>query len=123
DSGWAAEVVPTNTGSLEPGASATLEVTVTVPDAAEAGDTDVAAVTATSAGDNAVSDMAELTTTATVDVTYGVELSATPAALSGYVGTTVLYTVNITNLGSDADTFTLVASGNGWTTTITPDEI
>ncbi len=123
DGVWTATVDPATTESLEPGESATLEVTVTVPADAEADDMDVTTVTATSVGDDSVSDTAELTTTATVDVTYGVELSATPAALTGYVGRTVVYTVNITNLGSDTDSFTLVASGNGWTTTITPDEI
>lgn len=68
---WAATVDPVTTQSLAPGESATLEVIVTVPDDAEAGDVDLTTVTATSVGDDSVSDTAQLTTTATVDVTPG----------------------------------------------------
>ncbi|HKM24789.1 MAG TPA: NEW3 domain-containing protein, partial [Corynebacterium sp.] len=60
---WAATVDPVTTQSLAPGESATLEVIVTVPDDAEAGDVDLTTVTATSVGDDSVSDTAQLTTT------------------------------------------------------------
>ncbi len=46
---------------------------------------------------------------------YGVELSPDQAQ-TGQVGTTVTYTVQITNTGDVADVFDLAASGNAWIT-------
>jgi uncharacterized repeat protein (TIGR01451 family) len=47
---------------------------------------------------------------------YGVELHATPVALTGAPGSTVTYTVHITNTGIVTDTFVIGATGT-WTTT------
>ena len=68
-------------------------------------------MTATSTGDPGESDSATLTTTA--NGAYGVELSA-DMAMSGASGTTVVYSVWITNTGNTTDTFDLVASGHSW---------
>ena len=59
-----------------------------------------------------------VTITTTPNVTYGVELHAATTALTGTAGTTVTYTVHITNTGNMTDTFDLALSGNGWTTNV-----
>ncbi|MBE2199715.1 MAG: hypothetical protein IAE79_13960 [Anaerolinea sp.] len=48
---------------------------------------------------------------------FGVTLSGDMAA-SGEVGTTVTYTIQITNTGNVVDTFDLTATGGAWTTTL-----
>lgn len=45
---------------------------------------------------------------------YGVELAASTATGMGKVGTTVTYTLQLTNTGSTTDTFAFSASGNTW---------
>jgi uncharacterized membrane protein len=53
---------------------------------------------------------------------FAVTLSADLEA-SGLSGTTVTYTVQITNEGNVADTFDLAISGNDWVTTLSVDTI
>jgi hypothetical protein len=53
---------------------------------------------------------------------YGVTLSP-DMALTGTVGTTVTYTLQITNTGDVADVFDLAASGNAWTTMVSPSSV
>ena len=48
---------------------------------------------------------------------YGVEFMAPTDALTGMVGTTVTYTVHVTNTGNFTDTFDMSLAGNDWTTT------
>jgi uncharacterized repeat protein (TIGR01451 family) len=125
DSVWDADLSDTTTGSLNPGETFDFTVDVTVPDDAADGATDVATVTATSDTDDTAFDTAELTTTATTEVVveYGVELVATTTAQSGYVGTSVVYTVDITNTGDAEDTFAVTLSGNSWTTAVAPTNV
>jgi hypothetical protein len=123
NSAWTAAANPTNSGPLAPGASANFQVSVTIPPGAADGAMNVTTVTATSSGDNTVTDTAELTTTATTQVAYGVELVAVTPARSGYVGTTVVYTVNIANTGNSADTFNMSVTGNAWPVTVAPPSV
>ncbi len=95
-------------------------VTVEIPADADDGDSDMATVTATSQGDNTESNSVMLTTTAEVPVappTYGVELHAVVMAITDTVGSTVTYTVHVTNTGNFTDTFDMSLAGNDWTTT------
>jgi pullulanase len=50
--------------------------------------------------------------------TYGVELTAQTAALSGLPGETVTYTLTISNSGSAADSFAFTVDGNDWAVTL-----
>ena len=53
---------------------------------------------------------------------YGVDLSGNEAD-SGSVGSTVTYTLQITNTGNSADTFDLSVSGNLWSTTFSQSSV
>jgi uncharacterized membrane protein len=103
--------------TLDAGASAAVLVTVDIPAGAGDGDMDTATFTATSQADATATDSVDLTTTAvTTPNVYGVEMAAEDAALSGVPGTSVVYTVWITNTGNVQDTFDLAVSGNAWPT-------
>ncbi len=117
DAQWVT-LLSTSSITLEAGEVTTFTAEVQVPSAANAGDTGLALVTATSQSDSNVTDDARLTTTATElrDVT----LSADPDALSGEPGAVMTYTVHITNTGNAADSFSLNPSGNVWTTHVEP---
>jgi uncharacterized repeat protein (TIGR01451 family) len=54
--------------------------------------------------------------------TYGVELHVAPSGITGTAGTTVTYTVHITNTGSTTDTFDISATGM-WTPTASVSEM
>jgi PKD repeat protein len=86
---------PASVGPLNPGESAALPVQVIIPANVENGDQSLANVTATSAGESSTSASSVLTTTA--QVSYGVSLS--PATLEGSSapGSTVAYTLTLTN--------------------------
>jgi uncharacterized membrane protein len=53
---------------------------------------------------------------------YGVEVSG-DQALSGDAGTTITYTLMVTNTGDVADTFDLSVAGNVWTTNLSASSI
>jgi uncharacterized repeat protein (TIGR01451 family) len=99
--------------TLGMGLSADIEVTVTIPADAAGGAFDVATVTVTSAGDSNVIAHSVLTTTA-VNV-HGVALTPVTDAKSSAPGTTVHYTLQLTNQGNITDTFNLTQSGASWT--------
>ncbi|HRQ41014.1 MAG TPA: DUF4397 domain-containing protein [Chloroflexota bacterium] len=65
-----------------------------------------------------VNPLVTVPVTLTVEAqSFGVEVAAEDAALSGDAGTTVMYMVWITNTGNVEDTFNVTVSGNTWTTT------
>ncbi len=61
-------------------------------------------------------------TTIIAPPSYGVDLSPNQA-LTGLPGETVTYTLQITNLGTVADTFDLDVSGNSWTTNLSTSSV
>ena len=77
-------------------------------------------ITATSQGDATRSDTAQLTTT--VAPVYGLNLSPNDAS-SGRPGTTVTYTLTISNSGNVADTFSLAVAGNSWLTSVSTTSV
>jgi len=109
-----AHVFPTtlddSTVTVAAGESTAVHVTVHIPAGAAGNTHDAVQVTATSQAAPSQHDAATLTTY--VSPLYGVELAAVDDTLSGQGGTTVMYTLIITNTGNVTDTFTLSASGN-----------
>jgi hypothetical protein len=114
---WPA-AAPLTLGPLEPGVSATLNVTVSVPVDAGCGDFDVVTVTATSQNDASASDSSTLTTSA--NAAYCLVLEPLTAALNGDPGSDVVYALTLTNTGTNADTFDVSLSGNDWPTVAPP---
>ena len=110
------------TVSLAAGASTTFTVEVAIPSGAIDGEMNATTVTATSQNDATATDTTELTTTAIVEAqTYGVTLSG-DQAVSADAGTTVVYTVTVTNTGTVEDTFDLTATG-AWTADVSQPSI
>ncbi len=109
-------VLSTTAVTLTAGSTSFFDVWVTIPADVPVWSSDTATITATSQGDPTESDSAVLTTTAAP--TYGLELSAS-AALSGTAGSTVTYTLYLTNTGNFTDTYNLEAVGE-WGVTLDP---
>jgi hypothetical protein len=57
------------------------------------------------------------------DPTYGVQSGTADADLTGEPGSTVTYTVSITNTGDATDTFDLTLSGNSWTSDLSETSV
>jgi CSLREA domain-containing protein/uncharacterized repeat protein (TIGR01451 family) len=110
----------TSSIALAASASSSFTVTVSIPAGAVGKDNDSVSITATSQGDGTKSDSANLSTSVTP--VYGVNLSPDDA-LSGLAGKTVTYTLQITNMGTVADTFDLNVSGNSWLTSLSTSSI
>lgn len=106
---------PLAIGPLDPGAAETFDVAVTIPGDASPGDMDIANVNLTSHGDPLQTASAALTTT--VLPTFGVSLTPSSSGM-GYVGEPVAYTLQLNNLGTITDTFSLAATGNVWDVTL-----
>ncbi len=108
--------------SVELGAGESVDITVSVeiPGDALPGDSDMATVTGTSAGDPAESDSMNVATS--VPQTYGVEVTGDSSG-SGAPGAVVPYDVTITNTGDGSDTFDLTTSGNTWTATLSENSV
>jgi uncharacterized repeat protein (TIGR01451 family) len=105
---------PASVGPIDPGSSQAVSVSVTIPSTAASGSTDTATITVTSQHDNTKSDIATLTTTA--NPVFGVVVAPHSDDGSGAPGTTVNYSLNVTNYGNAPDTFNVAVSGNAWTT-------
>ena len=114
-------VTPSSVGPLSAGASRSVTVTVQIPAGAAGGLTDAATLTATSQGD--ASQSARSTLTTTVNLVRHVALAPTSAAQLGNPGTTVTYTLVLTNAGNASDTFTLTVGGAAFTTTVAPSSV
>jgi uncharacterized membrane protein len=113
---WTA-IVPSSVGPLGPGVGADVEVMVTVPSAAQCVDSDAITVAFTSQRNGSVTDSSTLTTWA--NAVGGVIAAPTLSNQSGAPGTTVTYTLRVTNTGNCADTVLVgYASPHGWIATV-----
>lgn len=113
---WPASA-PVAIGPLAGGASAPLDIAVTVPADTLCGASDVATVTVTSQGDPAYEAAAVMTTTA--DAVYSVAVAPADIALAGDPGDAVSASVWVTNTGNCVDTFVLAATGL-WSLEVAP---
>lgn len=107
---------PTSVASLAAGATTQVTVDVSIPAGASPGDSDTATVTLTSLGDAGQSAATSLTTTVLTPPFYGVSVSPEADAQSGAPGSTVTYTLDVTNTGNVSETFEVEAIGNAWPT-------
>ncbi len=104
--------VPGTIGPLASGAGVNLIVTVDIPAGALGGATDSTTVLVASQGDP--SQWASATLMTTANALYGVILAPSTVVQFGDAGTTVTYTLRMTNTGVVTDTFTLDYSGSNW---------
>ncbi|MGB0384027.1 MAG: CHRD domain-containing protein [Ardenticatenaceae bacterium] len=102
-SDWTTEL-STDTVGLDAGESMMLTAMVSIPADAMGHESDMAMVNAMSHHDQSVTDTVKLTTS--VNAIYGVEL-AHDMAMTDSVGSTVTYTLQITNTGNITDSFDL----------------
>ena len=108
----------TNSTILLDGSSTSFEVTVEIPHDASNGDTDIVTITAVSQNSPVgISASTHLTTTA-IAPAYSVSLTPDQAE-EALPGTTVTYTVWLTNSGNVTDSFNISATGD-WTTAVSP---
>ncbi|MBN1955322.1 MAG: S8 family serine peptidase [Anaerolineae bacterium] len=114
---WPTAVVPA-VGPLAPGASAGVDITVTVPADAQCGEWDEATVTFASQADGSISTSSLLTTLA--NAVAGVAVVPPADSQGGDPGATVTYALALTNTGNCSDTFAIVVSGNLWPTAAPP---
>ena len=114
--GWTVAVVPP-TVSLNPGASATVQVNVTVPAMATAGTLSQMTVRATSQSDGAVQDIAAIDTTVALVPAVSLE----PDREAGGTPGVVVYEHTLTNLSNGSEAFLLTASSSeGWSVSVQP---
>jgi uncharacterized membrane protein len=109
---WTTTVSPT-VGPLGPLGGADLEVTVDIPPGALCS-SDSVTVTVTSQANSVISASSRLMTTAST--VFGVAVAPETAQQWGDPGSTVTYTVVVTNTGNCPDSFDVTVSGNNWTT-------
>ena len=108
DETWVSQVSTTTVGPLGPGEGQGFNVTVAVPETASGGDSDTLLVTASSVFPGVIPVNASLTTSA--GNVYGLALAPLTSEKTGLPGTTVTYTLVLTNTGNTTDTFSILAS-------------
>ena len=112
----------TNSIFLLNGGSISFEVYVEIPGAASNGETDAATITAVSQNSTiGISASTHLTTTA-IAPAYNVSLTPDQAE-DALPGTTVTYTIWLTNTGNVIDSFDISAMGDYWTTAVSPTNV
>ena len=110
---------PPTVGPVAGGGIAQVDVTVQISSTASDGDQSYVVITAASQGDPTKSDTSVLTTTATTQpVQRDVTIAPHTDAQTGDVGTTVAYTLRVTNTGTITDYFNLSIGGPTWSTTL-----
>ncbi|MEA3309898.1 MAG: hypothetical protein U9Q70_10360, partial [Chloroflexota bacterium] len=112
DDDWPTSLSTSSVGSLAPFASATFQISVTVPSGACGKTFDQANVTAQSQAEPSVSATSAFTT----EVTTSSAMRLTPASDSrtGNPGKTVTYTLSIYNDGNITDTYNLTNTVSAW---------
>ncbi len=111
---------PISTGSLGPGDSAELIVTVEIPISAQDYQSETLVISATSQADPLRLATSTLTTTTRL---YDVSLAPTQISQSGLPNTQIVYHLQLTNTGGYSDSFDLDVAGNQWATTIIPPSL
>ncbi len=112
-SGWAFDA-PLTIGPIAPAATETFDVQITIPADANNGESDTAAVSATSQYDPEITAVSNLTTTANF---YLLTLTPPTAENAGNPGEQVAYVLHLTNAGNIVDTYDL-ESTSLWTVTM-----
>ncbi|MBP7686751.1 MAG: DUF11 domain-containing protein [Thermoflexales bacterium] len=120
-SGWtcshASGIVTCIRSALSVGAAPSILITTTAP-LTTGVITNTALVTSSLSDSTPANNTAQFATTLTSGgPTYGVSVSPSTAGQSGLAGTSVTYTLNVTNTGTASDSFTVTLSGNAFTTT------
>ena len=109
---WAT-TFPAVVGPVRGGESAPALVRVEIPEGIPGGTTDLITITATSRGDRSRKDTARLITTGDV---FGLVVRPGLAEATSLAGSTVTYTLDITNTSSTADTYDLSLGSSAWDT-------
>ncbi|MCX7680891.1 MAG: hypothetical protein N2508_02805, partial [Anaerolineae bacterium] len=112
---------PRQIGPLPAGGDATLGVLAEIPAGAPAGSVDTADIIVTSLGDRRRSASASLSTI--VNRAYGLAVDVATPTRSGDPGSTVTYTIRVTNTGNTADVFNISVAHNLWDTVPTPSTL
>ncbi|MCD4738517.1 MAG: hypothetical protein K8R89_04585, partial [Anaerolineae bacterium] len=109
---WPTSLSTSSVGPVAPSASATFQISVTVPSGAFGKTFDQANVTAQSQGDASVSATSAFTT----EVTTSYAMRLTPASDSriGNPGKTVTYTLSLYNDSNITDTYNLANTASAW---------
>jgi carboxypeptidase T len=111
---WKTDWEPAATGRLESGASQALVLSVTVPPDAPGGNSDTAQIRVISQGEPSRSAAASAITT--VRRPYDLSLSPATAAQSARLGSSLMYTLLVTNTGRFKDTYTVSLGEHDWDT-------
>lgn len=109
---WPTAASVTTTASISPSTAVDVQINVTIPPTAYGNQSDTVTATLASVASPARSATVVLTTSALA--VYGTTLSADAAGKSDYVGSTVMYTVRVTNTGNLTDTYSFNYNHNGW---------
>jgi carboxypeptidase T len=105
--------LPASVGPIEPGASTDINLLVDVPAGAVPGDLDTATITATSQGNSAAAASSTLTTSVTT--LYSFEVAAIePVLVAHGRGVELQFSVQVTNTGNIADTYSIHVVDVGW---------
>ncbi len=105
--------LPASVGPLQPGDSMDISVYVDVPLDAVPGDFDTATISAVSQGNSSATASSTVTTSVTSVYSFEV-VPVTDTLVAHARGTTVQFSVLITNTGNSVDTYTIHVVAGGW---------
>jgi uncharacterized membrane protein len=121
--GWSPSVLPI-TLNLSAGDSGDATLSVTVPSNAIVGTSDTITVKAIGTGDNGLDSCTAQATAPALPPAAGVTMSISPSSQRGTPGTTLNYTVTVTNTGNITDNYSLTVTDNaGWSPSISPTSL
>jgi len=118
---WTTSLSTSSVGPVAPNATASFQVSVTVPATAVGGDFDQATVTAQSVTTSTVSDTSTFTTRAAFY--YAMYLNPASGSLTDNPGETVTYTLTINNAGNISDTYDLLHTLAVWPTSLSVSSV